>query len=301
MSVEFLTDARTRPLCVGAKHGQMPRLFLSLIALGLSGTLNAQFQLLENFEGLTGGSELVADSSWSGDNGFMVAEDPDLPTNQVVRFGTGTVGSSQFARYNPTLPGLDNTTVTLFLRFKVESAAFGGTGVDSLQARYGLSPAEFTPDSFAEIRTEVGVDDLDGDNVVDPVLNVYDADTPIELLSETALEEDTWYNSWIIYHRFGNEQDFDVRFSTGLHGADSPAITGLGWTGTAAGNFDDLQLLLGYGATDGYPHTLLIDDIYFDTSGENLTNPIPEPAAVATWTGLLALGFLLIRRARFGQ
>lgn len=88
---------------------------------------------------------------------------------------------------------------------------------------------------------------------------------------------------------------YDLHLSQGTDGATGGASSITAATNvafrTAAGDLDYMF----FADPDGNPATgIVLDDLYVDTSGENLVNPIPEPSAAA----LLGLGGLALLRRR---
>lgn len=103
------------------------------------------------------------------------------------------------------------------------------------------------------------------------------------------MARDTWTNIWIVVDNDAADPTFDLYYSTGADAA-TLVVADANWR-NFAGNVD----LNGIGfMAAGWEFTeYYIDNIYY-AAGEDLSNPVPEPASVA----LVTLGALLALRRR---
>jgi hypothetical protein len=103
---------------------------------------------------------------------------------------------------------------------------------------------------------------------------------------------DCWYNVWVVIDNDAADPTFDLYYSVGTAAAQMVSQDA-DWR-----NFAGNQVLNAIGfMSAGWEYSVeLIDNIYYDESGQNLDLPagIPEPMTIA----LLGLGGLLLRKRR---
>ena len=112
--------------------------------------------------------------------------------------------------------------------------------------------------------------------------------------SATTLDLNKWLNIWVVVNNSANTYDVYLN-----DGGDADAGDKIGddlafRNPPAANNLVSFLVIeFGDGSTDDF---VRLDNIAFDLSGENLTNPIPTPAALPA--GLAMLGLCVARRRR---
>ncbi|CAN5376084.1 hypothetical protein BH23VER1_BH23VER1_33500 [soil metagenome] len=245
----------------------------TLIAAALlavsSSTATAAFSLVSDFEGLTAGSPLNGQGGWTvaSNANSSVETDPDDPGN-LVGLLSATGGTS--AIYHALGGGIANgTTGTLFFRARTTSAVNTNVG--------GSDVATPTSGSFGDFEAQ---------------LRFGETDNALDIRNGAAFQNDIgsytdniWFNYWLV---IDNTTDMTTFYqSSGLDGAGDPLVTGAFRNGTTSAI--DTFLVQANGA-------IYVDDVYIDTAGANLANPIPEPSLLAL--SLVGLGLLGLRRRR---
>ncbi|WP_309399750.1 hypothetical protein [Cerasicoccus maritimus] len=221
-------------------------------------------------------------NNWgAGSQGSIVA-DPTNASNNVYLIDTSPVSSGNVTAAFHSITSIDNnTTGTLFFRIRSDAAApnfvWGSSDVASPNVTGNFN-------SFG---------DYEGYG------RIADADYGFQLRDGGGftgdLENgaaDTWYNVWL---ELDNTNDTTTLYvTTGSDDATSAIGSGAFRNGTTSG-LVTLLVVNAHGGGNDY-----IDDIYIDTTGQNLTNPttIPEPRSYALLIGLLGTCVLLLRRSR---
>jgi len=254
---------------------------------GLLANSLADFALLEDFESYSAGAISPQSTSWSFDTADSnVASETG---NKYLQLSTVTNGHVVFNDGNTLLA--DNSIGTYFFRARMPvTGSHNGTGVSATEGyQNGWS------DGGAIVR-------LGGTN---PGSNIYGYNegptgptggTYPTLTTDTTTE--FWYNLWVVLDNSGEQgsRTYDVYIQRdGDANFDTQQQIGSGlyyrWdANTVVGSIESLYFR---NANDGVSADF--DDLYFDGAGENLINPIPEPATL----GLVAVfggGVLFIRR-----
>ena len=258
----------------------------SALILGSVVVSQAAFTLVEDFEGHTLGAALDADADWtsqagaSAATGGTIVDDGGSQAAQIL--GGSNNGNYYTGLGSQTIA--DNTTGTVFFRFRSDP-------VEWLQTAIYLT--DWQPNSALWYNhDEAGLysryNTAGGDGTA--FLPHYDTGgTPQDIIGAT------WYNVWIVANNTANT--FDLYLSQGIDGATGGATSVTVATNvafrTAAGDLDYMF----FADTDGNAATgIMLDDIYVDTTGENLTNAVPEPSSAALLLGLGGLALTLRRR-----
>ncbi|MEM6822694.1 MAG: PEP-CTERM sorting domain-containing protein, partial [Verrucomicrobiota bacterium] len=200
--------------------------------------------------------------------------DPLDGANQVGSFA-GTNGDAQ----NPTDFGAndiaDGSSGTVFMRLNIDS--FAGSNFS-----FGLSDTTSGFDAnFGDFRSQLVISSSG--------FRVRDGGGSVTF--DQTLSEDTWYDLWIVADNATDTSQ--VYIQGGAFSSQTQLTTGSGATNSWAfrSSAGDLgTFLIRSGST--HSDTVLLDDIYVDSSAVNLANPIPEPST--TYALILGATFLLV-------
>lgn len=234
-----------------------------IVAVATSSTAHAAFTLIDDFEALALGN-LDNQGNWTTTLGSQtsttsrqITADPEDAGNQVLRVdvhNTTGSGSGQLDSYIPLGAGLaDGTTGTIFFRMRGSSPV--------MDLVFGPSESA-TPGGWGAYRAQSRFSNGGIDGRFDTAYEEVDTYT-----------NNAWYNIWSV---IDNSND-----TWTMYASQGSAAAGMSHTGgilnapTAT-----LQTLL-LRQSGGHFAAGYIDDIHFDASGANLTNPIiPEPSSV---------------------
>ena len=251
------------------------RLIHAFAALPLIAPAFGAFVLVDNME---------SGNNWTNIAGTTgVVADPAGGTNNVFR---ATAANGEARRSIPAIA--NNTTGTLF--FRVYTTASGGDADWIFGSATGTNPTAFNSyKGYGRLatNTDTGID-MD-------VRNTGVAATPTTSGDFSQVGDAsavTWYNVWMVLNN--TDDTTDMYFNTGGDATTMGTLsfTGAAFrTGVADGDLTSFLVRNNNNNTTGY-----IDDIYVDTSAQNLINPIPEPS-VAVLLGATALLGLRRRRA----
>jgi MYXO-CTERM domain-containing protein len=263
-----------------------------LTAIGLFGSIatsQAAFNILDDFESYATGSNIGAATNWTstldGGPDHTVAESSG---NKYLSL-SGTNNTHSVFNNNSTLLA-DGAAGTYFFRMlTATTGSHGGTGVSAKEGfQNGWS------DGGAIIRLGDRSDQRPGN--VNKLYAYNENSGGAGTYDEySVLTTDVWYNAWIVLDNDGDRQyDFYIqRDGDSTYGTQTQLGSGLGYrddANTAVGSIESLFFRTGLTNVG-----TSFDDLYFDGSGPNLANPVPEP----TVTLLGALGLLgLLRRRR---
>ncbi len=256
----------------------------SLLCLPCPAAFGA-WALVDNFEGAEPLSNWTLSGNTAGGRTITVAESPETGvTGNVLRIYSGTAAADMFAFRNlPESIANSSTAATLYFRMFVSTATRNAVG--------GLAEA-ISPTAYSNY---AAVARLMGDN-----LDVYNGNTtgggattngayqPVD----TSAQSGVWYDIWMVVNNAADT--YQVWYSED-GGPQTLGTYAGGDTFTfRQGGADPVARFMA--ATSSPAGTVsYFDDIYLDTSGQNLTLPIPEPATLA----LGALGAIgLLRRRR---
>lgn len=251
--------------------------------------LFSAFILVENFDSLATGP-LGGQNGWTAGSLWSVAA---APTGGSGQSGAGLFStSSTQAAYKFLDPVItnSNTAATLFFRLRREGLVNTSSGLSD-------DPAGTLFGNFeAQINSQSGTN-----------FNVRDAGV-FDNLGANSFLNTTWYNVWMVVNN--TTDTYRLWMDVGNFGSPSTAQTAIADPNGGAGDFEftfrnsggGLEsnplngVLFAIGSDANSNGTFYIDDIYVDTAGQNLTNPVPEPSAVALLGGASLLGLLRRRR-----
>lgn len=235
-----------------------------------AGIARGEFVLVEDFEGL----DL---DKIGGQNGWYASS----PTSQVVTLPAE--GPNQALKLVST-PAVLHKSATieqgdvrmLFLRFRFEGQHNYSFGMSHLS-----SPVEFS-DFGPELRKRAALDRF----------SIHDGHTYTDL---TTLQPATWYNLWaLVDNDSGNTQVWlhsrPGEGATPTDQLDASGQTVFDFRTNVNTDLVKFYIKAAEGGSGNDP--LWIDDIYLENStGENLTNPVPEPHALV---GLASFALALV-------
>jgi len=276
------------------------KLMVAMALLASSSSAQAQWELLDDFEGLDTGP-LEGQVGWTVTNPgvYEVADDLLGSGNKVLYVPTGSGSGGGGAGSNNASIFLgagiaDGDTGTAFFRMSI--------GKNNDPVGSGLVGADFVFGA-SDIATPEGWSNYEGYMVLKDgnfrVRNGGNFDTIVG----TNYVPDEWYNIWLVLDNAANETSL---YSS--QGTDPAVFLGTGdFRNTHDGPYDHnitahnvqndplvtLNLRIGelLNGTDGQ-----LDSIYFDPSGANLSNPIPEPTSLVLAAGCFLLAGASRRR-----
>lgn len=253
----------------------------------------AAFSLIENFDTYALGS-LTGQGGWTANTQWTVASAPVGGSGNVAS-GIGATGSG--AAYRALNPAIDNanTATTLFFRLY-------RTGAVNISA--GLSD-DAVPALFGGYEVQ-----LNAQNNGTPTdsFKIRDANA-FEDLGAGTFAQSVWYNVWMVintstdtYEVWMNQGDYGTAGTPLLHIQDPvivpPDTSGFTFrNGASANPLTTLIFAMG-GTTPALTSSLIVDDVYIDTTGQNLSNPVPEPSSAVLLGAAATLGLISRRRNR---
>jgi hypothetical protein len=223
---------------------------------------------VETFESYANNTDVVtASANWEEAGTAMsltAITDPTDSGNIVGQVGGSGNGTAQI--FNNTISIPDNSSATIFFRFRFTGSQFNLlTGTSHFN----------TPDAFGDLATIVRIGDGSPSNT-----QLYGYDSTTYEIIAASTNQNAWYNVWMVINHTSNDMhvylqsDDDPDYSTQTHLTNGDPHGFRANPGTDA--LDRFTFVAG-----GNNNNVLVDDIHIDTSGSNLTNPIPEPATLA--------------------
>ncbi len=267
---------------------------VGVLGILATGTVHADFLVVENFENGTVGSS-VSTLGWSGTtNGLpyaTVAEYPVAGENQVLQLTGTTQNNGVYLNLSASQLIASGATGTLFFRVLFSSdenynvnIGFGNTDdpYNSVQGNFRFRAAD------AETWTV--------SHGTNPAVNA---------TSPATRDVDVWYSVWVVVNPEGGANKWEA-YVQAEGGSQTQVVTG---ASNALFTFKDGngvdaatdRLVIYFGTTSGVAlggaSPVFLDDIYIDPAGKNLASPIPE---ASTWLwmvcGGLAAGWIARRR-----
>jgi hypothetical protein len=274
--------------------GFKKRLFVSaasVLTLGVCGVSRTQaaFTLLDNFDGydnVTNGS-LTTDATggvWSAE--FVGTNNSHVEDTDQGR-SLATYGGAPWRGAERDLTGtnaavLVGETQTYFWQVYADST--GGAGYDFMM---GLSPSVGNIDT-GNAYQDFNVMPFVNNAAATPFINAEAPTTPWW----APMNPDEWYNLWVVVNNDAVDPTYDLYYSAGM-AAPVLVAADANWRNTGALPIGQDLNAIGFMAAGGAGGRLLIDNIYY-AQGVDLSNPVPEPAALA----LMGLGGLAMIRRR---
>jgi hypothetical protein len=256
-----------------------------LSTIGLLGSLatsQAAWSLLDDFESYTTGNNISTENPTNWSNDTADGTIGEASGNKYLIQGGTTNAHTVFNSGSTLLDGAN--TGTYFFRASMPAAG----------SHQGA--AFSNRDGFAEGWSDAkGIVRFGGDGGgLGQTIYAYDSSTYSSITADADVS--TWYNFWVVIDNAAETYDVymqsegDADFASQTQVADD---YGFRKSGTNTGATASIEALFFRTANDG--SEARFDDLYFDGSGQNLANPVPEP----TVSLLGALGLLgLLRRRR---
>lgn len=269
-------------------HFSTKTLMAATLALGVGTSASAAWTTLDNFDAdATGPTTTATGGDWTSvfdgtGNSNIVATDKGQSLE--TRGGTAWRGAERDLT-GTSAAVLVGETQTFFWQVKAfdNSGAYTGTG-NFYDFMMGLSPDVSNIDTNNAWQ-DFSVMPFINNAAATPFIN---ADAPTEPWW-APMNPDAWYDVWLVINNDAVDPTFDLHYSV-EGGAPILVASDANWRNFAPGV--DLNAI-GFMAAGNAESRFYIDNIAY-ASGENLTNPIPEPGSLA----LLGLGGLLIARRR---
>lgn len=246
---------------------QLPRkhrALLSALALGAASQVQAAYQAVDTFDGLSNGT-ISGQNGWvtnpAGSTTSVVAADPDFPANKVLQHTTAN------DLYKPLPAAIaDASAGTFFLRFRVTDLAN--------DVSFGLSAA--AAPSFTDFNTFEVQPNITG---TAGAFGSRDGTTPnpggFGNRSLFSLTANVWYNLWLVVntttdtYRIFVQRDGDPAYSTQTEIVSPDGA--FNFRNASAVKAIQSFVILSNNANTG----VLFDDIYLDTdTTPNLVNPL---------------------------
>lgn len=272
----------------------------------------ADFTLIDNFESYAAGSPIHGQGDWQAERtddpvSAGVTVDPLNPVNRVMNIGDGgfvggRLGHRETINTSPALTIAQGSTATLFFRL-----AWNTTEVDlsvgMTDVANPINDAIFN--SFTQFESQLqlafspGFDKLaarDGGNFDTLTTDVQ----PLE-----------WYNVWMVIDNLADSTQiylqggaFAVPTLLDSNGQTSFAFR----NGVASNPLTTFFIATGRNMDNSPPNPtenigpVYFDDVYIDTTGVNLANPVPEPGSIVLGLfGACSLVAVTWRRRRARQ
>jgi hypothetical protein len=253
----------------------------------------AAFTLIENFDSYATGG-LNGQGGWNTNGQWTVAAAPAGGSGNVGSGAAATGNGGAFKALNTAIADV-NTASTLFFRVY----RTGGVNVSA-----GLSDEAIPITLFTGYEVQLNAQH---NTATTDTFKIRDAGN-FDDLGTGSWAVNTWYNIWMVINNstntfevYMNQGDFGTAGTLQLHIADPAPITPGDFTfgfrnGAATNPLTTLAFAMG-GSTPALPGAFIVDDVYIDTGGQNLVNPVPEPGSAAI-LGAAAMFGLGVRRRK---
>jgi hypothetical protein len=269
---------------------------LSLTALLASwlfcaGSVQAGFTLIDNFESYSSGSPIHGQGDWQAERttdpvSAGVTIDPLNSANRVMNIGAGgfvggTLGHRETINTNPALRVTQGSTATLFFRLAWDTSQVN-LSVGMTDVANPINDAIFN--SFTQFESQLQLSFTPGFDM----LAARDGGSFDTLTTDVSPLE--WYNVWMVIDNAAGATQIYLQggaFTTPTL-LDSGGQSSFTFRNGVAGN-DLLTFFIATGRNTGSspPNPtenigpVYFDDVYIDTTGVNLLNPVPEPGSLA--------------------
>lgn len=298
MNTQHLPRKPALPATGRALSGKLPALLAASSVLALA---SAQAQLIkyEDFESYTDGQVLANNGTTSVDGWTKGTNASNRTFNATVLEESGgnkyLLQDKGGAAGGPAVvlqPGsgfgattADDGFQTLFFRFQVSTTAPNDSNPNN-KAGFGIGAAT---DSGNPFNPKAGFD-IDGNG------QIFNSNSSTTV--GTALDPNVWYNAWFaVDHRgtqAGSTAELWVQSDSDANYATQTLVGSTFYNNIGASAYD----IIYFNSENISGPAFAVDDIFYDNTGKNLVNPIPEPSSAVLISGLVAGAMLLRRRRR---
>jgi hypothetical protein len=257
------------------------------VAVGQAQTLVDNFQ--SDSLGLVSGG--ATSGAWTVEMGSTVPLNIDTATiqsdgggNNFLSIGGITAGSGVYRALPTAIPGF--STGTIFFQVFANSA-FVNTSI-------GLSDVAAPTDAnnFASFEPQFRMNY----NAGAPRFDVRNGGAFVNLTVPTAISVGQWYNVWIVANTTSDTWSLYINTGTANATAGDLKMSGIAFRDATDSNTALTTLLVYSGAVAGGSLLAASVDNFYESSGTDLVNPVPEPGTLAMLA--LGLGSLLVLRKR---
>lgn len=232
-------------------------------------------------------------SGWTVEMGTTAPPNIDTATIQSDGLGNNflsiggitTAGSGVYRALPTAIAGF--STGTLFFQVYANNL--------NLNTSIGLSDVAAPTDAnnFASFEPQFRMNY----NAGAPRFDVRNGGAFADLTTHTAITAGQWYNVWMVVNTTSDTWDCYINTGTANATAGDLKMSGIGFRDATDHNTALTTLLVysGSGAALGLPLAASVDNFY-ESSGTDLVNPVPEPGTMTML--VLGLGSLLFLRKR---
>lgn len=263
-----------------------------LLLLFVPSPMWAAFSLIDNFDTYVMGA-LGGQSGWTANSQWTITAAPAGGSGNVA---SGAAAAGSGAAFKALSSPIDNSSIasTLFFRmYRTEGVNMSlGLSDDAAPALFGGYEVQINaqhnaaPNDSLKVRDGGVFDDFGGGTFI----------------------VNTWYNVWMVinnstntFELWTNQGDFGSAGTPLTHLVDpTDADFSFGFRNGGTNALSTLLFGMG-GTTPALTGSLIVDDVYLDTTGENLVNPVPEPGSVAIFGAAATLGLVVRLRNRRSQ
>lgn len=264
---------------------------LLMVSMVIGSVAVSQAALVDDFQtdstGLVSGG--ATGGAWTALFGTTAPPNVDTGTiqnesgNLLLTLGSTTAGSGVYRALPSTIPGF--STGTLFFQVR---------GNDNLlNSSFGLSDVAAPTDAnnFASFEPQMRMINTAGANLR---FNVRNGGAFTDLTTPTAITVGQWYNVWMVVDTTADTWSCYINTGTANATGADLKMSGIGFRDATDHNTALTTLLVYTGAGGSMDASF---DNFYESSGTDLVNPVPEPSSVAL--ALFGAGVLMsLRRSR---